>query len=90
MTGNAINHVPYHPLPTYPAEVFVNSNVVEFGLVTINGLSQTTSRPSPTSCSASIQNSPFLLIKSKLQLALNDTKIKTQEENALKIYLNTV
>ena len=47
VTGNAINHVPYRPLPSYPPEVFVNSDAVEFGFVPIKELSQTTSRPLP-------------------------------------------
>ena len=63
VTGNAIRHVPYRPLPTYPPEVVVNSDAVEFGFVPINELSQKTARPfSPSISSASIQNSPVLVI----------------------------
>ena len=82
VTGNAIRHVPYRPLPTYPPEVVVNSDAVEFGFVPINELSQKTARPfSPSISSVSIQNPPVLVIKSTLQLALNDTHAKTQIQN---------
>ena len=77
VTGNAIRHVPYRPLPTYPPEVFVNSDAVEFGFVPINELSKTT----PTTFIASIQNSPVLVTKSTLQLVLNDTQAKNQIQN---------
>jgi hypothetical protein len=79
VTGNAISHVPYRPLPTYPPEIFVNSDAVEFGFVPMNELPQTNSRPiSPTTYIASIQNSDVLVIKSTLQLVWNDTQAKTQ------------
>jgi hypothetical protein len=82
VTGNAISHVPYRPLPTYPPEVFVNSDAVEFGFVPINELSKTTESPLPhTTSIASIQNYPVLVIKSTLQLASNDTQAKTLIKN---------
>jgi hypothetical protein len=82
VTGNAISFVPYRPLPTYPPEVFVNSDAVEFGFVPINELSQTNPRPiSQFTSSAPIQNFPVLVIKSTLQLVLNDIQPKTQIQN---------
>jgi hypothetical protein len=81
--GNAISsHVPYRPLPTYPPEVFVNSEAVEFDFVPINEISQTTARPiSPSISSASIKNSPVLVIKSTWQLTSNDSQAKNQIQN---------
>jgi len=43
--GNSIRRIPYLPLPTYPPEVYVNSEDLEFGFDPINSIPQPTSGP---------------------------------------------
>ena len=82
---NSIRHIPFLPLPTYPPEVYVNSEVIEFDFRPIGNFPLTTSRPVTGTASASLQKNSALVIKSTLELASehssNETKQRSIENN---------
>ena len=81
---NSIRHIPFLPLPTYPPEVYINSEVIEFDFSPI-GIPLTTSRPVTGTASDSLQKNSALVIKSTLELASehssNETKQRSIENN---------